>query len=169
MWVRLGTLSEPRDPEMLRVSAMPQAGVQCRGGDVAQGRGRRDTALFDPGTAFQRDSGPRAERTPPTQQPRLQRVRCSRYRQPWTPRSALGRHHLTADFAGLMILRVYIHVPLAGGKLLRLFGVSVASPLTGAWTGLPLGLSQITGGPSRPPPPGRGNGPWWRAPTAHDS
>jgi hypothetical protein len=33
------------------------------------------------------------------------------------PRSALGRHHLTADFAGLMILRVYIDVPLAGGKL----------------------------------------------------
>ena len=49
VWVRLGTLSEPRDPEMLRVSAMPQAGVQCRGGDVAQGRGRRDTALFGPG------------------------------------------------------------------------------------------------------------------------
>ena len=45
-----------------------------------------------------------------------------------------------------MILRVHIDVPLAGGELLRLLGVSVASPLTGAWTGLPLGLSQITGG-----------------------
>jgi hypothetical protein len=49
-----------------------------------------------------------------------------------------------------MILRVHIDVPLAGGELLRLLGVSVASPLTGAWTGLPLGLSQITGEPFLP-------------------
>ena len=53
---------------------------------------------------------------------RLQLVRCSRRRQSRMPRSALRRHHLTADFAGLMILRVHVDVPLAGGKLLRLLG-----------------------------------------------
>jgi hypothetical protein len=60
------------------------------------------------------------------------------------------RHHLTADFAGLMILRVHVDVPLADGKLLRLLGgqrrVSRYRRLN-----RPLGLSQITGGPFLPP------------------
>jgi hypothetical protein len=48
-----------------------------------------------------------------------------------------GFHPMTtdtmpADVIELMILRVHVDVPLAGGKLLRLLGGSVASPFTGA-------------------------------------
>ena len=51
------------------------------------------------------------------------RTRCSRcVFNLRMPRSALRRHHTTADFAGLMILRVHVDLPLAGGKLPRVLG-----------------------------------------------
>ena len=115
--------------------------------------------LFGPGTAFQRDCRRLSSS-------RGCNARCSRCRQPWTPRSALRRHHLAADFAGLMFLRVHVDVPLAGGELLRLLGGQRRFSLDRRLDGLPLGLSQITGGPFLP----AAAGPWkWAMVAGPDS
>src|SRR4029079_4390399 len=53
---------------------------------------------------------------------RGRRVRGSRDRRSYPPRSALRRRHLAANFAGLVILRIDVDVPLTGRELLRLLG-----------------------------------------------
>src|SRR5208283_4195858 len=52
--------------------------------------------------------------------------------------SALGRHDLPADLASRIRLRVHVDVPLAGVKLLRLFGGERGFALDRALDGLAL-------------------------------